>query len=118
MVSPTWLFVLLFGSGAEIMANNVYSWVTRLDEVRECINGRVKIVLHGTNGFGEDVMMECVRHGTTKINLNKLVLQDYLDHLKDQAGKVTLTQLMEEGVEKAQKLLEWQMDVCGSTGKA
>jgi fructose-bisphosphate aldolase class II len=47
-----------------------------------------------------------------------LILDDYLEHLKKNASKLSLTTLMEEGVKEVQRLMEWQMDVCGSTGKA
>ncbi|KAI1028744.1 hypothetical protein LB503_002627 [Fusarium chuoi] len=63
-------------------------------------------------------MKACIEGGVSKVNVNKLVLDDYLIHIKEQASKLNLTALMEEGVEKAQKLTEWQMDVCGSSGKA
>lgn len=86
--------------------------------IRSRVNARVRVVLHGTNDFPEDIMKACIKGGVSKVNVNKLVLDDYLIHIKEQASKLNLTTLMEEGVEKAQKLTEWQMDVCGSTGKA
>lgn len=79
---------------------------------------RVRIVLHGTNDFPEDIMKRCIASGVSKVNVNKLVLDDYLVHLKEKASVVNLTTLMEQGVVEAQRLTEWQMDVCGSTGKA
>ncbi|KAL5601709.1 hypothetical protein FOBRF1_009242 [Fusarium oxysporum] len=90
----------------------------RLEMIRSRVNGRVRVVLHGTNDFPEDIMKACIKGGVSKVNVNKLVLDDYLIHIKEQASRLNLTTLMEEGVEKAQKLTEWQMDVCGSTGKA
>lgn len=63
-------------------------------------------------------MRECIKRGVSKINVNKLVLDDYLEHLKREAPRQTLTQLMEEGVEETVRLMEWQMDVCYSAGKA
>ncbi|KAI3587424.1 ketose-bisphosphate aldolase [Fusarium oxysporum f. sp. albedinis] len=90
----------------------------RLEMIRSRVNGRVRVVLHGTNDFPEGIMKACIKGGVSKVNVNKLVLDDYLIHIKEQASKLNLTTLMEVGVEKAQKLTEWQMDVCGSTGKA
>lgn len=90
----------------------------RLRKIKERTAGRVRIVLHGTNGFPEEVMKECVAGGCSKINVNKLVLDGYLDHLRKNAGTASLTTLMEEGTREIQKLTGWQMDVCGSTGKA
>ncbi|KAG9497507.1 hypothetical protein J7337_010368 [Fusarium musae] len=90
----------------------------RLEMIRSRVNRRVRVVLHGTNDFPDDIMKSCIKGGVSKVNVNKLVLDDYLIHIKEQASKLNLTTLMEEGVEKAQKLTEWQMDVCGSSGKA
>ncbi|EON69562.1 tagatose 1,6-diphosphate aldolase [Coniosporium apollinis CBS 100218] len=90
----------------------------RLDTIRELANKRVRIVLHGTNGFSEQTMRDCIKRGVSKINVNKLVLDDYLEHLKREAPRLSLTQLMEEGVEETVRLMEWQMDVCYSAGKA
>lgn len=89
-----------------------------LDKIRESAAGRVRIVLHGTNGFPVDIMQRCIEGGVSKINVNKLVLDDYLVHVQENAAKQSLTQFMEEGVVKAQKLMEWQMDVVKSSGKA
>lgn len=86
--------------------------------IQKKANGRVRIVLHGTNDFPEDLMKNCIAGGVSKVNVNKLVLDDYLVHLQNNASKLSLTTLMEEGVKEAQKLTEWQMDVCGSTNKA
>ncbi|RSL87241.1 hypothetical protein CDV31_016291 [Fusarium ambrosium] len=90
----------------------------RLERIRTKAAGRVRIVLHGTNDFSQDIMTRCISGGVSKVNVNKLVLDDYLTHLKEQASKLSLTTLMEQGVKEAQKLMEWQMDVCGSTGQA
>lgn len=76
------------------------------------------MVLHGTNDFPEDIMQRCITGGCSKINVNNLVLDDYLKHLKSNAATLPLTTLMEQGVEKVQRLIEWQMNVCGSAGKA
>ncbi|KAK7444219.1 hypothetical protein CaCOL14_008520 [Colletotrichum acutatum] len=90
----------------------------RLQKIREKVGGRVRVVLHGTNDFPGDLMQRCIAGGVSKVNVNKLVLDDYLVHLKTNASKQNLTTLMEEGVKEAQKLTEWQMDVCKSAGKA
>ncbi|KAH8882341.1 aldolase [Thozetella sp. PMI_491] len=90
----------------------------RLDMIRKKIGGRVRIVLHGTNDFPEDIMHKCIKGGVSKVNVNKLVLDDYLVHLQKKAPTASLTTLMEEGVAEIRKLVEWQMDVTGSTGKA
>ncbi|KAL2287898.1 hypothetical protein FJTKL_04685 [Diaporthe vaccinii] len=90
----------------------------RLEKIRETIAGRVRLVVHGTNDWSEEVTKKCVAGGCVKVNVNKLVLLDYLNHLKANAPCKSITVLMEEGTKEIQALTEWAMDVCGSTGKA
>jgi fructose-bisphosphate aldolase class II len=75
-------------------------------------------VLHGTNGFAPDLMKRCVAAGVTKINVNRLVLDDYYEHLNANVGKMGHTQLIEEGIEKVTQLTMKWMEICGSAGKA
>ena len=56
--------------------------------------------------------------GVGKINVNKLVLEDYTTHLKDNASRLPQTQLIDEGIQHVQRLQARQMDACGSTGRA
>jgi fructose-bisphosphate aldolase class II len=44
-------------------------------------------------------MKKCISEGVAKVNVNKLVLDDYSDFLKENVGKVPQTKLMEQGVE-------------------
>ena len=74
--------------------------------------------MHGTNDFPEDIMRDCIKRGVSKVNVNKLVLDDALVYLAKSAATTSLTKLMEESVEKAQKLTQRWMDICGSSGKA
>lgn len=86
--------------------------------IRKQANGRVRIVLHGTNGFEDGVTQACIKRGVSKINVNKLVLEDWNTHMRENASKLLLTQFMEEGVEHVVRMQEHQMDVCWSAGKA
>lgn len=63
-------------------------------------------------------MKQCVAAGVTKINVNRLVLDDYYDHLRANVAKLPHTQLIEEGIQKVADLtIEW-MKISGSAGKA
>ncbi|KAF2147906.1 aldolase [Myriangium duriaei CBS 260.36] len=90
----------------------------RLAMVRTTIAGRVRLVVHGTNDWAEEMTKACVANGCVKVNVNKLVLLDYHNYLKAHAASTSLTALMEEGTRRIQRLTEWAIDVCGSTGKA
>ncbi|KAF7187248.1 putative fructose-bisphosphate aldolase [Pseudocercospora fuligena] len=91
----------------------------RLESIyRDCKKRGVRVVLHGTNDFPEDIMTKCIKGGCSKINVNKLVLDDYNNYMKEAAPTTLITKLMEEGVEKVVKLTELWMHRCGSAGKA
>jgi fructose-bisphosphate aldolase class II len=75
-------------------------------------------VLHGTNGFAPELMKKCIEVGVSKINVNRLVLDEYYTHLRSQVNNITHTSLMEQGVQKViTQTIEW-MEICGSAGKA
>lgn len=75
-------------------------------------------MLHGTNGFPPDLMKQCIAAGLCKINVNKLSLSSYYDHLQATVGKLPYTAVMEQGVRKVRdQTVEW-MHICGSAGKA
>lgn len=90
----------------------------RFEQIRAQVGGRVRLVLHGTNGFAPELMKKCIAAGVSKINVNRLVLDDYYTHLRSKVSNMTHTNLMEEGVKKViNQTIEW-MEVCGSAGKA
>ncbi|KAJ5273086.1 fructose-bisphosphate aldolase [Penicillium angulare] len=90
----------------------------RFEKIRVQANGRVHLALHGTNGFAPELLKRCVAAGVTKINVNRLVLDDYYDHLYANVGKIPHTQLIEEGIQKVADLTIKWMEICGSAGRA
>ncbi|OOF90691.1 hypothetical protein ASPCADRAFT_156376, partial [Aspergillus carbonarius ITEM 5010] len=90
----------------------------RFERVRSQANGRVNLALHGTNGFPPELMKRCVAAGVSKINVNKLVLDDYYDHLRANVDKIPHTQLIEEGIQKVADLTIKWMEISGSAGRA
>lgn len=99
---------------------NVYwlSFIFRLSEIQAQTNSRVRLVLHGTNGFAPELMRQCIAAGVCKINVNRLVLDDYYTHLRSKVTELSHTALVEEGVAKVEaQTIEW-MGICGSAGKA
>ena len=90
----------------------------RLSTLRRCAHGRVLLVLHGTNEFTTPILRNCVKGGITRFNVNDLTVCTYNSYIKEKAGKVPLTELMENGTKIIQQRIEWVMDTIGSTGKA
>lgn len=63
-------------------------------------------------------MQKCIAAGVSKINVNKLVLDPYYEHLKASVGVLPHTTLIEQGVQKViDRVMEW-MHHCGSAGQA
>lgn len=89
-----------------------------LAKIREQIGGRVRMVLHGTNGFDPVTMKKCIAAGMTKINVNRLSLDDYYTHLKQRVGTAPHTTIIEEGVDAVVAQTVGWMEICGSAGKA
>lgn len=90
----------------------------RLESIDKQIGGRVKIALHGTNDFPEEVMKKCIKAGAIKLNVNKLLLEVGNEVLRDNAKDWGVPRLIDEQMKVIQKETERWMDVCGSSGKA
>ncbi|KAI0886897.1 ketose-bisphosphate aldolase [Annulohypoxylon maeteangense] len=90
----------------------------RFANIKNQVGGRVRLVLHGTNGFSPEIMKKCIAAGVTKINVNRLVLDNYYAHLRSQVSNMPHTTLIEQGIDKVvEQTIEW-MEICGSAGKA
>lgn len=81
------------------------------------MNGRLRLVLHGTNEFEPSLAQACVKAGVTKVNVNKLVLDCWQNNLRTNAS-LPLTELMDTGMDVLTKEMERWMDILGSSGKA
>ncbi|KAF4121512.1 fructose-bisphosphate aldolase, class II [Geosmithia morbida] len=91
----------------------------RLGRVHDVTSRRgVQLVLHGANDFGESHFRECVAHGMAKANINDAFNSQFTSTMRDRAGKVPLTTLLEEATTAMQKVIETHIDWLGSTGKA
>ncbi|KAJ6024892.1 ketose-bisphosphate aldolase [Penicillium herquei] len=89
----------------------------RLHGIFKSMNGRVRLVLHGTNDFSPELTRACIQAGVTKVNVNKLVLDPWHDNLHAKATG-PLTELMDTGIEILTAEMERWMDIVGSSGKA
>jgi fructose-bisphosphate aldolase, class II len=90
----------------------------RLKSIHKQVGDRVQLVLHGSDGFGEDLYAKCIEAGVSKCNINGAMNGEYTKIQKEKAGKIPLTTLIEEGTAAMQKVIEVHMDWMKSTGKA
>ncbi|KAJ6003469.1 hypothetical protein N7451_006016 [Penicillium sp. IBT 35674x] len=89
----------------------------RLQGIFKSMDGRVRLVLHGTNDFPPELAQACIKAGVTKVNVNKLVLDPWHDNLRANATR-PLTELMDTGIEVLTMEMKRWMDIIGSSGKA
>jgi fructose-bisphosphate aldolase class II len=90
----------------------------RLEKVRKAVEGKVKIVLHGTNAFDQPLFQDCVKHGISKVNVNKQLIDPWKAMMEKRQGFLPITKLMEDSMAVFQKEVERLMNECGSSGKA
>jgi fructose-bisphosphate aldolase class II len=63
-------------------------------------------------------MKKCIANGAAKLNVNKLLLEVWNDHLRKNAAKTPLVKLLDDGMRVLQEETERWMDICESSGKA
>ena len=88
-----------------------------LDSIRAQVADRVHIAPHGTNDFPTELMQQCIEHGAVKLDVNKLLLDCWSDHIRKHA-RDSIVKLTDDGMSVLQKETEGWMYACGSAGKA
>ncbi|BCS20244.1 class II fructose-bisphosphate aldolase [Aspergillus puulaauensis] len=89
----------------------------RLQSIQDKVGDRVKLVLHGADPFTKEIFQKCIDCGVSKININKVLNNEYIKVQREKAGRVPLTALLEEATNEMQKAVERCMDMLGSTGR-
>jgi fructose-bisphosphate aldolase class II len=89
----------------------------RLQSINAAVGGEVRLVLHGADPFTKEIFQKCIDCGVSKININKVLNNEYVRVQAEMAGKVPLTTLLEEATNAMQKAVEGCMDRLGSAGR-
>ena len=87
----------------------------RLLDVSREVGKEVRLVLHGTDEFNEGIYKECVKSGMSKININRVVNENWREAMRGEGG---LTEATDRGIEMMKREVEVLMDWCGSSGMA
>jgi fructose-bisphosphate aldolase class II len=90
----------------------------RLQSINEAVGKQVRLVLHGADPFTKEIFQKCISHGVSKININKVMNNEYVRVQAEKSGKEGLTAVLEEATNAMQKAIEKCMDMLESTGKA
>lgn len=89
----------------------------RLKGIQEAVGKEVRLVLHGADPFTEEIFAKCIECGVSKVNINKVLNNEYVRVQREKAGRVPLTALLEEATDAMQKAVERCMDMLKSTGR-
>ncbi|KAJ5152131.1 hypothetical protein N7492_010426 [Penicillium capsulatum] len=89
----------------------------RLQSINAAVGGEVRLVLHGADPFTKEIFQKCIDAGVAKININKVLNNEYIKVQQEKAGRVPLTTLLEEATNAMQKAVERCIDMLGSGGR-
>ncbi|EKD20344.1 uncharacterized protein L3040_004367 [Drepanopeziza brunnea f. sp. 'multigermtubi'] len=90
----------------------------RLESVQKASQGKVRLVLHGSGEFTEDIYQDCIQRGISKINVNAQLVGPWRDMMKTRTEFTPLTKLIEDSIDIFQEEVEKLMRMVGSCGKA
>ncbi|EFQ99590.1 fructose-bisphosphate aldolase [Nannizzia gypsea CBS 118893] len=90
----------------------------RLQSINEAVGKKTKLVLHGADPMTKEIFDKCIECGVSKVNINKVMNNEYMKVQKEFAGRVPITKLHELVTDAMQRAVERCMDLLGSTGKA
>ncbi|PYH49597.1 class II fructose-bisphosphate aldolase [Aspergillus saccharolyticus JOP 1030-1] len=89
----------------------------RLQQIHETVGSRVRLVLHGADPFDEGIFRRCIDCGVSKVNINKVLNNEFVRVMREKAGEVPLTALIEEATREMQRAVERCVDMLGSGGR-
>lgn len=89
----------------------------RLQSINEAVGGKVRLVLHGADPFSKEIFQKCIDCGVSKININKVLNNEYVKVQAEKAGKVPLTTLLEEATNAMQRAVERCIEMLGAAGR-
>ncbi|KAG4442202.1 hypothetical protein IFR05_002312 [Cadophora sp. M221] len=90
----------------------------RLEAVQKASKGKVRLVLHGSGSFTEDIYQDCIRRGISKINVNAQLIEPWAEMMQQRKDFKPLTKLVEDSIEIFQEEVVRLMKMVGSCGKA
>lgn len=89
----------------------------RLRAINGAVGGKVQLVLHGADPFTQEIFQRCIDCGVSKININKVLNNEYIRVQQEMAGKVPLTTLLEEATNAMRKAVERCIEMLGAGGR-
>ena len=85
--------------------------------MNEAVGTDVRLVLHGTDGFDQDIYTRCIEGRITKVNINGVLNKRYLQ-VQREGGCGGVSETMEVETRVMQEAIEEGMEMLRSSGKA
>ena len=89
----------------------------RLKQIRDQVGDRVRLVLHGADPFTEEIFQRCIDCGVSKININKVLNNEFVRVQRERAGRAPLTTVIEEATDAMQAAVERCIDMLGAANR-
>ena len=89
----------------------------RLRQIRDQVGDRVRLVLHGADPFTEEIFQQCIACGVSKININKVLNNEFVRVQRERAGRAPLTTVIEEATDAMQAAVERCIDMLGAANR-
>ena len=89
----------------------------RLKQIKDQVGDRVRLVLHGADPFTEEIFQRCIECGVSKININKVLNNEFVRVQRERAGRAPLTTVIEEATDAMQAAVERCIDMLGAANR-
>lgn len=89
----------------------------RLQKINERVGDRVRLVLHGADPFTKEIFQKCIAGGVSKVNINKVLNNEFARVQQEKAGKAPITAVIEAATDAMQKAVEGCMVQLGSADR-
>lgn len=89
----------------------------RLERINAAVGGRVQLVLHGADGFTQEIYQQCITRGIAKVNINGAMNDEYLK-VQQRSRGVPITSIITQGTSAMEAAVRQATHDLGSAGKA
>lgn len=95
--------------------------IQRLKEIREVVDDKVFLILHGGSGTPEDNIKEAIENGIVKININTELrlafIKELRNFLNNNPEEIKPYKIFPSAIEAVQKVVEEKIKILGSSNR-
>ncbi|KAK2464959.1 hypothetical protein APHAL10511_003035 [Amanita phalloides] len=129
LTDPAKASIYMSGTGADILAPSIGNLHGRyintpnfrqdiLVRLKETFKGKAALCLHGTDDVSDELLLECIRNGISKINVNSAARDPYVIKLSQGLSDMPFPDAIEEATEVFAEVCQGFFTIFGSKGMA